>query len=271
MKRYIIFSVLLALVLVFVPASWSVQKVGSVAIFTESVSWTDVGTANAAAQIIADKLKLTRDVQVLNNTDIATFATKNTKDGDLDIIITFGYFPPSIYKPVNAEPDNSIAEKFLEGGDMFINSADYIFYVSSAVNGDAALKNITDSTFDMWCDDNAKKNTPTDDGKKYAPSIPAASTTATRSFKTDQIEANKDWEVEGAFSSNGGTYIDPAVIHNKVYDGRVGIVFQTGDATPRGEVITEILNNWLSQKVKAQPVENDGKLPVTWGKIKNSI
>jgi len=271
MKRYLIFSVLLALVLVFVPASWSAQKVGSVGIFTASASWVDVGTANAAAQIIIDKLKLTRDVQILSDADIGAFATKNTNDGNLDIIITFGWFPTSLYPVGNAKPDKSVGELFLEGGDMFINTADYIFYVSATNNNDAGLKNMTDSTFDMWCDDNAKKNTPTADGKKYAPSIPAGATAAVRAFKISQIQANKEWELEADFSDNGGDYTDPAVIHNKTYDGRVGIVFQTGDATPRGEVITEILDNWLSQKVKAQPVENEGKLPVTWGKIKGSI
>jgi len=268
MKRYIVFSVLLVLVLVFVPASWSVQKVGSIGIFTASVSWTDVGTANAAAQIITDKLKLTRDIQVLSDADIGAFATKNTKDGDLDIIITFGWFPTSLYPAGNAKPDKSVGELFLEGGDMFINSADYIFYVSAANNDAGGLQNMTDTTFDMWTD--GTKCAPTADGKKYTPSLPA-SYNAPRCFRSEQIAASKEWELEAAFGDNGGTYSDPSVIHNKVYDGRVAIVFQVGDATPRGEVMVEILDNWLSQKVKAQPVEFNGKLPMTWGKIKNSI
>jgi len=94
MKRYVNISVLLFLILiVIVPASWSAQKMGSIAIFTEAQSWTDAATANTSAQTITDNLKLTKDIQILGDKDIGAFATKNTKDGDLDIIITFGYFP----------------------------------------------------------------------------------------------------------------------------------------------------------------------------------
>jgi hypothetical protein len=119
----------------------------------------------------------------------------------------------------------------------------------------------------MWTDGN---NAPTADGKKYAPSMPA-SYAAARSFKISQIEANADWELEADFGDNGADYADPAVIHNTKYDGRVAIVFQNGDSMPRGQVIVEILDNWLSQIVKAQPVESEGKLPLTWGEIKRGI
>ena len=59
-----------------------------------------------------------------------TFAKKRTGNTQLDIIITFGYFPVSLYEPGNTQKEESIAEKFLEGGDIFMNTADYIFYVT---------------------------------------------------------------------------------------------------------------------------------------------
>ena len=61
-----------------------------------------------------------------------------------------GTLPVSLYKPGNVEQEDSIAEKFLEGGDMFVNTADYIFYVTQGggKNGDKGLKTITDSNFD---------------------------------------------------------------------------------------------------------------------------
>jgi hypothetical protein len=35
--------------------------------------------------------------------------------------------------------------------------------------------------------------------------------------------------------------------------------------------MTEILNNWLSEIVKPDPVEALGKLSTTWGDVKNSF
>ena len=100
------------------------------------------------------KTKFAKSIKVYNDDDIGRFARKKTKDDEFDIIITFGYFPVSLYKPGNVEKEDSIAEKFLEGGDMFMNAADYIFYVTQGggANGENGLKTITDSNFDMWGD-----------------------------------------------------------------------------------------------------------------------
>jgi hypothetical protein len=46
------------------------------------------------------------------------------------MMIIFGYFPVSLYTPGNAQADDSLGELFLEGGDMILNTADYIFYVT---------------------------------------------------------------------------------------------------------------------------------------------
>jgi len=251
-------------------AGLSFAQIDKIAIFNEAQSWTDAATATAATDYIMANVKVANDIQVYNDADIGTFAQNNTKDGNVDIIITFGYFPVSLYTPGNAQVDDSLAENFINGGDMIINTADYIFYVTEGggVNGDAGLKNITSSTLDMWCDDNPVQNSPTADGMKYAPSLPALNTAA-RAFKTDQIEADVNWELEMAFSSNGANYVDPAIIHNTVNDGRVAIVFQNGDVMPRGEVMTEIINNFLAAKIGGSTaVKANDKLPLTWGKIK---
>lgn len=268
MKRLLKWALLLTLTFAFASPLLALQKIDKIAIFTAQVSWTDVATANAAAQKIIDNLKITRDINIMSDADIGKFATANTDDGNLDIIITFGWFPTSVYPPGNAKIEKSVGELFLEGGDMFINSADYIFYVSNPNNDAGGLQNMTDSNFDMWTDGTVCK--PNDTGKKYTPSLPA-SYNAPRCFRSEQIEANKEWELEVAFGDNGATNSDPAVIHNLDYDGRIAIVFQVGDATPRGEVITQLIDNWLREKVKAQPVELKDKLSGTWGKIKRDI
>lgn len=268
MKKSLSFGILLFVTFVFVITPCSFSDVGEIAIFTESVGWTSTGTANAAAQIIMDEVTIATNIQKYSDADIGTFATEKSNNDDLDIIITFGYFPVSLYTPGNGEADDSVGEKFLEAGNMFMNSADYIFYVTQGggANGDTGLKNMTDSNFDLWTDGNTCK--PVADGEKYTPSL--KSFTAPRSFKVDQIETDDEWELEVAFGMDkeGGTRADPAVIHNTEYDGRVCIFFQVSDdSQPRGEVAAEILNNWLSE-IAPRSVEPADKLPITWGEIK---
>jgi hypothetical protein len=77
--------------------------------------------------------------------------------------------------------------------------------------------------------------------------------------------------LEVAFGDDGGSNVDPAIIRNTDYDGRVGIVLQVSAVTPKGEVFTEILNNWLPEVVEAESVEPVDKLSVTWGEVKRSF
>jgi len=247
-------------------ASLSFAQIDSIAIFTEQVSWTDAATAAAAVDLITKNVKTAKEVKVYTDAELAAFATKHTKDGNFDMIITFGWFPTSLYKPGNAEPDGSVGEKFLQGGDMFLNTADYIFYVSSTNNDAGGLTNMTNSALDMWTDGTVCK--PTADGTKYAPSLPA-SWNAPRSFRLDQIKLEADWEAEVVFGSDGANSADPVIIKSKSTGGRVGIAFQVGDATPRGEVISEIINNFLVPRVgNTTAVKANDKLPLTWGQIK---
>ncbi|MBD3183387.1 hypothetical protein GF312_13905 [Candidatus Poribacteria bacterium] len=263
MKKIFALSLLFV---VFAAMPCFAADMGQIAIFNEAVGWTTVQHATQQTQIILDRIKITKNIEVLNDKDIGTFAENGTGDGDLDVIITFGYFPVSLYAPGNGEPDDSVAELFLEDGNMFINTADYIFYVTQGggTNGDAALKNITDSTFDLWTDNTAIE--PTEDGEKYTPSLKAF--TSHRAFQKGQVEADDEWELEVEFGTNG-LNSDPSVIRNTEYDGRVCVVHQvSNDAMPRGDVIVEILNNWLATVVRPQPVEPADKLPLTWGEIK---
>lgn len=249
-------------------AGLSFAQIDKIAIFNELQSWTDAATATAATDYIMANVKVAKEIKVYNDADIGTFAQNNTKDGNVDIIITFGYFPVSLYTPGNGQADGSLAENFIYGGDMILNTADYIFYVTEGggANGDTGLKNITNSALDMWTDNTV--NGPTADGAKYTPSVPATYN-APRSFRLSQIEAEADWELEAAFGSDGADNLDPAIIINKTNGGRVGIAFQVGDATPRGEVMTEMINNFVAAKIGGSTaVKANDKLPLTWGKIK---
>jgi len=258
-KKHLIAVVFVALVF----SSLSLAQIDKVAIFNESVGWTTVDVAAAATDIILANVTKANDVAVYDDAGMGTFAAANTDDGNVDIIVLFGYVPPSTYAPGNAEPDGSPLELFLEGGDIILNTSDYIFYVSSTNNDAAGLTNMTDSSLDCWTD--GINNTPTADGATYTPSY--AGHVGKRSLQIDQVEADADWELEVVFGSDGTNTADPAIIRNLTYGGRVGVVLQVDDdSMPKGEVISEIIENYIGGIITA--VEPADKLAVTWGGIK---
>jgi hypothetical protein len=242
---------------------------GEVAIFTEQFGWIAQGTAVSEGKELADLLKKPEDVVTLSDNDIGPWAEKRTDNGFSDIIVTFGSFPASLYPFANAKPEGSVAEKFLEGGNIFLNTADYIFYIveGKGENGDTALKNMMDINVDMWAD--ATAITPTDDGKKYTPSL--GFFTAFRPFKEVQITA--PWEVEVVFGDNGAGLLEPAIVHDTETDGRIGIAFQEPNnaGLPRGEVFAEMIDGYLAEVLGAAAVDPNKKVTTTWAHIKSDF
>jgi len=264
-KHLIIVAIAL---MAFTSMAWA--QIDKIAIFNESVGWTDVATAAAATDEILASVKTASDITVYNDADMGKFAEDNTADGNFDLMIIFGYFPVSLYTPGNADADGSLGELFLEGGDMILNSCDYIFYVTEGggANGDTGLKNMTDSNFDLWTDNTV--NTPTAEGKKLTPSLPDQ-WNAPRAFVRTQIEEDPDWEVVADLGDDGANNMDPCIIKNVSYDGMVGIAFQVSDnAMPRGPVMSEMVNNVIAAMISnGAAVKPAAKLASTWGGIKN--
>ena len=245
------------------------DPLGDVAIFTEQAGWIAQGTAAAEGQELAKLLKKPKSVVTLTDKEIGPWAEKHTKDGKADIIVTFGWFPTTLYPPGNGKPNDSVAEKFLEGGNIFLNTADYIFYVTlgGGANGEQGLKNMMDINADMWSGGTAIK--PTKDGGKYTPSLKAF--TSERTFKEAQMV--KPWEVEIVFGDNGSGFLDPAIVHDTETDGRIGIAFQEPNVAvlPRGKVLAEMIDNYLAQVLGAEAVDPNGKAATTWGKLKSDF
>jgi len=184
----------------------------------------------------------------------------------------FGYLPETVYTPGNTQADDSLIEKFIGGGNIVMNAADYIFYVTKGggTNGDKRLKTITNSNFDCW-GAGTDVFKPTAAGKKYVPSLPA-SYDSPQPMKLDQIEADTNWEVEVAFGETAdGKKIDPAVVKSTTHGGRFVVVRQTNKAAPdRGNVMHETLENYVKKKiVPALAVDTTGKLATAWSKVKN--
>ena len=252
--------------IVALPSIGVAASLGEVAIFTEFSGWIAQGTAKSEGDELKDLLKSPKKVEILTDKDIGKWAEDHTDNGAVDIIVTFGWFPTSLYTPGNADADGSVAEEFLEGGNIFLNTADYIFYVTQGggANGEQGLKNMMDINADMWSGGTAIK--PTDDGKKLTPSLDAF--TSERTFKEAQIV--DPWEVEIVFGDNGAGFLDPCFVYDTETGGRIGIAFQepNNGGLPRGEVMAEMIDNYLAEMLPVDPGE---KVATTWGQLKSKF
>jgi hypothetical protein len=230
------------------------RMVGDIGIFCDNTSWIDVGEARRIAERLVTGVTSAKSIAIYDLSGIADFARKGIGDGDLDVIITFGYFPETLYPPGNSQPDGSLAEKFLEDGNMFLNTADYIFYVTQGggANAVGGLQNMMDIPgITMWGDNTPVS--PTKEGLKYMPSLSSYPTW--RPFHLDELR--DPWVVEIAFAVDGsGTRADPVVVKDKTTGGRIGIAFQVGsDKVPesmRTTCLLELLNNWLPEAAKSK-------------------
>ncbi len=165
------------LVFVFVVAfafSSSAMAV-EIAISTQG-GWMGQGHADTETQEIVDSVTGV-SIEVFTPTDLdalADWVEAHTGDGLPDLLIMFGIFPATIYPAGNAQPDGSLAELFLDDGNVIVNTGDYIFYVGSAGNNDAGgLANMMDVPgAAMWGDDSGSTSfTSTADGQLYTPSL----------------------------------------------------------------------------------------------------
>ncbi len=273
-KYYCVFSLSLLLMLTFIVLqSWGAMKV-DVGISTHAGWWSQAAADNEMAKL-ADLIKgKVNSVEIFPQTkqaELATWVQKNTGDKELDILILCGQFPNTLYKPGNAQPDGSIAEKFLEDGNMILNTGDYMFYVvdGQGSNGEGGLKNMMDNqSMTMWDDDTPIKITA--DGKKYIPTL--TDYTTDRPWHLDQITA--PWKAEIIFGQNAaGTRAEPAVILDEKTNGRLVTFYQTAgqDADPRAKAISEFIINWVPTIAGKIAVDQNGKLSSTWGQIKSGL
>lgn len=220
---------------------------GEVAIFTGSVGWIDKGAADVQSQICADKLiaagiPSTRYPNATDEGAIADWVIANTNDGQLDVLVLYGYFPPSIYPAGNAKQDGSLAELFIEttDGDVILNHADYMFYVTNpCCNTDVALHYMMDIPVYMWGDDTPVKVTP--EGALIAPTLKDYLTD--RPFHLDELAGN--WFPEAVLAEDAsGTRSDPTIVR----DGNLGRLIPVYQAAvqddPKGAVAAEIIT-WL--------------------------
>ncbi len=236
----------IALVLGIALACSTPARAIEIAISTQAGWWTQAAADREMQEIVNNVKGAT--VTLFNTAqqpDLANWVRDHTYDGQPDILILCGRFPTSIYPAANYMVNGSLAERFLDAGNCIVNTGDYMFYVvSSGTNNAAAgLQNMTDRTaFSTMSADNTVVAV-TADGKKYTPSLTI--TSSDRLFFLDQLGG--DWYAELILAQNAaGNRAEPAIITNRVTGGRLGIFYQTNaeDTNPRGEVISEWINNW---------------------------
>jgi hypothetical protein len=240
----------LALVLGIALAFSPVVMASDIAISTQANWWTQ-SVADSEMQKVADNVKKA-SVELFPATQqaaLADWVKKHTGDGIPDLLILCGQCPATIYAPGNTQPDGSLLELFLDDGNCVINTGDWMFYVvdGAGTNGTAALPNVMDiPSMDMW--DDGTPVTVTDDGRKYTPSLANFSTD--RAIHLDLLTNNWSAELILAVASDNNR-ADPVILHNSVTGGRIGIFFQNSgrDDDPRGNVISEWINNWFLPKV----------------------
>lgn len=205
---------------------------------------------------------------------------EHTGNGQQDVFIAAsGTAPSAIYQFPNADPDGSNIENFVEDGNVFINVADWILYMSyeggsrSADNGADGAANVFDIpglTFGA----RGGPSVPTEMGEKYIPSL--VEFQSNRPWHLEQFEGT-DWEVTPfAISNDDENSADPAVAVNQTYGGIIAAMWQKAQPDwegddPRAIGVIEFIANWLVEngEITTTPVEAQDKVATTWGRIKS--
>ncbi|MEN6428022.1 MAG: sugar-binding protein [Phycisphaerales bacterium] len=240
-----------------------------IAVSTQA-GWFGQTAADREAQEIADNVT-DASVELFTSTQhaaLAAWVIAHTGDGESDLLILCGQFPDTIYPAGNTKPDGSIAELFLDDGNCIVNTGDWIFYVvnGAGTNAGSGLQNMMDIPGVTVAGEDDTAVTVTADGQLYTPSLLNFATD--RPFHLDTL-AN-DWKAELVLAQNAaGTRADPVIVVNSVTGGRIGIFYQTAsqDNDPRGEVISEWINNWYLPtvavpRVGSEPLPEDGAVDV---------
>ncbi len=266
----LLFSIIMLSIALISAPCWG--KLDTDIAISTHAGWMGQATADRESNVIVGNVEgIVNSIElfpIANENDLAAWVEQHTDNNRIDVLILFGQFPAAIYAPGNTQQDDSIAELFLEGGNIIANTGDYMFYVvngagTNAAGGLQAMMDIPGIT--MWDDDTPVKVT--EAGEEYLPTL--------RDFNTDRPfhldELRVPWETEVIFAGDD-TRADPVVVLDTETEGRLAIFYQTSgqDADPRGAVISEFIKNWLPEIVGGTAVEPAGKLGTLWGQLKVS-
>ncbi len=271
MKLFMIIAGVLCAAMLLAPTADAANKV-DIFIYTDTVQWIGQAQAVEEAEVLADLLEGQDGIDELilhgPSKQVEAWTKDHTEDNGHHLIVMFGDVPVEIYDVGKDAKKETVAERFLDAGNSFSNSADYFFWGVGGRNEEAGIKNMMDiPNMVQWDDNTAMKVTK--EGKDLTPSLDDYATD--RPFHVDLLDG--DWVLEIAFASETGDQkgdrCDPCIVHNTKTNGRLIQVYQTANQDdPKGEVIAEIILNYYLEVVGALDVDPQDKLPALWGDIK---
>ena len=219
--------------------------------------------------------------EVGNKSPLAKWLVSHTNNGQTDVVFTAcGTCPSAFYPFPNKEPDGSNIENFIEAGNVHINVADWIYYISyeggvrSADNGGAGAANVFDIP-GLSFGNRGSDFQPTAEGKKYIPSL--KNFDSTRPWHMEQFKGTP-WDLV-AFAVDKGdkNSADPVVAisteDGKDGTGMIAAMWQkdapvwAGKPDPRGIGVAEFMVNWLQENATFA-VNPKEKMSTTWGYVK---
>ncbi len=217
--------------------------------------------------------------EVGSDSPLGEWMQAHTGNGQQDVFIAAsGTAPSAIYQFPNVDPDGSNIENFIEDGNVFINVADWILYMSyeggsrsvnNAADGAANVFDIPGLSFGA----RGGPQVPTEAGEAYLPSL--VEFQSDRPWHLEQFDGT-DWEVTAfALSNDDPNSADPAVAVNTTYGGIIAAMWQKAQPDwegddPRASGVIEFIANWLMEQGSiATPVEAQDKIATTWGRIKS--
>ena len=257
--------------------------------------WISNDTCQANTKTIMDDVRMKKLFGSIRNfgdgtekgydSALGKWVKGHTGNGQQDVLITAsGTCPSALYQFPNKNPDGSPVEEFVEAGNVVINVADWIFYMSyeggarSADNGAAGAANVFDIPGLTFGNRGGADEIPTALGKKYIPSLKPFK--STRPWHLEQFEG-KPWTLHlFAVDKDDPNTADPAVAvsNEKGRDGNgmIAAMWQKDSPAwaakpdPRGVGVVEFISNWLTAHGTMVSVEPQGKLSTEWAKIKNN-
>ena len=256
--------------------------------------WISAAACEANAKTIVDDVRMKKLFGSIRNfgdgtekgpdSPLGKWVKGHTGNGRQDVLITAsGTCPSALYQFPNKNPDGSPVEEFVEAGNVVINVADWIFYMSyeggvrSADNAADGAANVFDIP-GLSSGDRGTDFQPTDLGKKYIPSLKPFN--STRPWHMEQFEG-KPWKlhafaVDKADKNSGDPVVAVSTEKGRDGNGMIAAMWQkdapewADKPDPRGIGVVEFISNWLTGHGNMVAVEPQGKLSTAWAKIKNN-
>ena len=219
--------------------------------------------------------------EVGNKSPLGKWLVSHTNNGQTDVVFTAcGTCPSSFYPFPNKEPDGSNIENFIEAGNVHVNVADWIYYMSyeggvrSADNGGTGAANVFDIP-GLSFGDRGTDFQPTAEGKKYIPSL--KNFDSARPWHMEQFKGTPWKLVAFAVDKGDKNSADPVVAisteDGKDGTGMIAAMWQkdapvwAGKPDPRGIGVAEFMVNWLQENATFA-VNPKEKMSTTWGYVK---